>query len=140
MRGNPRPVVDRVAGWLDGSASSEEASRRLREAGLVVDTVRVVNHDARDASTLTFLGTYGRGVPVWCGGMLESGIGRAHNIAISTLAGYTMPGDVSASERYWEEDIIEPPVTVTPRGMPAISPGSHSRTPSSVIRSRKRSR
>jgi len=41
------------------------------------------------------------GIPVWCGGMLESGIGRAHNIAISTLAGYTMPGDVSASKRYW---------------------------------------
>src|SRR5678810_273679 len=57
-----------------------------------------------------------RGVPVWCGGMLESGIGRAHNIAMSTLAGFTLPGDVSASERYWEEDIIEPPVTVSSRG------------------------
>lgn len=57
-----------------------------------------------------------RGVPVWCGGMLESGIGRAHNIAISTLAGFTLPGDVSASARYWAEDIIEPAVTVTPHG------------------------
>jgi O-succinylbenzoate synthase len=57
-----------------------------------------------------------RGMPVWCGGMLESGIGRAHNIALSTLRGFTLPGDVSASERYWEEDIIEPPVLVTPRG------------------------
>jgi o-succinylbenzoate synthase len=57
-----------------------------------------------------------RGVPVWCGGMLESGIGRAHNIAMSTLAGFTLPGDVSASARYWAEDIIEPAVTVTPRG------------------------
>lgn len=57
-----------------------------------------------------------RDIPVWCGGMLESGIGRAHNIAMSTLAGFTLPGDVSASERYWEEDIIEPPVTVTRRG------------------------
>jgi len=56
------------------------------------------------------------GMPVWCGGMLESGIGRAHNIAISTLAGYTMPGDVSASKRYWHEDIIEPAVEVTPEG------------------------
>ncbi len=55
-------------------------------------------------------------VPVWCGGMLESGIGRAHNIAMATLAGFTLPGDVSASSRYWKEDIIEPPVTVTPRG------------------------
>ncbi len=56
------------------------------------------------------------GIPVWCGGMLESGIGRAHNIAISTLAGYTMPGDVSASKRYWHEDIIEPAVEVSDRG------------------------
>ena len=55
-------------------------------------------------------------IPVWCGGMLESGVGRAHNIAMSTLAGFTLPGDVSASARYWEEDIIEPPVGVTPRG------------------------
>jgi O-succinylbenzoate synthase len=55
-------------------------------------------------------------IPVWCGGMLESGIGRAHNIAISTLAGYTMPGDVSASKRYWHEDIIEPAVEVSAVG------------------------
>jgi o-succinylbenzoate synthase len=57
-----------------------------------------------------------REMPVWCGGMLESGVGRAHNIAMSTLAGFVLPGDVSASARYWEEDIITPPVTVTPRG------------------------
>jgi O-succinylbenzoate synthase len=55
-------------------------------------------------------------VPVWCGGMLESGIGRAHNIAMSTLEGFSLPGDVSASSRYWDKDIIEPPVTVTPQG------------------------
>jgi O-succinylbenzoate synthase len=55
-------------------------------------------------------------IPVWCGGMLESGIGRAHNIAMATLAGFTLPGDISASSRYWEEDIIEPPVTVSSRG------------------------
>ena len=55
-------------------------------------------------------------MPVWCGGMLEAGIGRAHNIALSTLPGFTLPGDVSASARYWDEDIIEPPVTVSPEG------------------------
>lgn len=55
-------------------------------------------------------------VPVWCGGMLESGIGRAHNIAVSTLPGYTLPGDVSASKRYWHEDVIEPEVEVSPEG------------------------
>jgi len=55
-------------------------------------------------------------IPAWCGGMLECGIGRAHNIAVSTLPGYTLPGDVSASQRYWAEDVIEPEVTVTPQG------------------------
>ncbi len=55
-------------------------------------------------------------IPIWCGGMLESGIGRAHNIAMSTLEGFTLPGDVSASKRYWHEDIIEPEVVVTKNG------------------------
>jgi O-succinylbenzoate synthase len=55
-------------------------------------------------------------VPVWCGGMLESGIGRAHNIALSTLPGFCLPGDVSASRRYWPEDIIDPEVTVSSQG------------------------
>jgi O-succinylbenzoate synthase len=57
-----------------------------------------------------------RGISVWCGGMLETGIGRAHNIAMSTLPGFTLPGDVSASKRYWDEDIIEPEVEVTSKG------------------------
>jgi len=55
-------------------------------------------------------------VPVWCGGMLESGVGRAHNVAVSTLQGFSLPGDVSASSRYWDEDIVEPEVQVSPRG------------------------
>ena len=57
-----------------------------------------------------------KSVPVWCGGMLESGIGRAHNIALSTLANFTLPGDITASRRYWTEDIIEPEVTVSQQG------------------------
>ena len=56
------------------------------------------------------------GIPVWCGGMLESGVGRAHNIALATLAGFVLPGDVSASRRYWTRDVIDPWVEVTPRG------------------------
>lgn len=56
------------------------------------------------------------GAPVWCGGMLEAGVGRAHNIALSTLPNFVLPGDVSASARYWEEDIIDPPITVSARG------------------------
>jgi O-succinylbenzoate synthase len=55
-------------------------------------------------------------LPVWCGGMLESGIGRAHNIAMSALPGFSLPGDVSASKRYWHEDIVEPEIEVTQRG------------------------
>jgi o-succinylbenzoate synthase len=61
------------------------------------------------------------GIPVWCGGMLESGIGRAHNIALSTLPNFTLPGDVAASRRYWHQDIIEPEVTVSPEGTISVS-------------------
>jgi o-succinylbenzoate synthase len=57
-----------------------------------------------------------KSIPVWCGGMLESGIGRAHNIAMSSLANFSLPGDVSASRRYWAEDIIEPEVEVSSQG------------------------
>ncbi len=60
------------------------------------------------------------GVPVWCGGMLESGIGRAQNIALSSLPGFSLPGDVSASARYWAEDVIEPEVTVSATGEIAV--------------------
>lgn len=50
----------------------------------------------------------GAGLPVWCGGMLESGVGRAHNVALASLPGFTLPGDISASSRYWERDIVDP--------------------------------
>src|SRR5882724_930056 len=59
------------------------------------------------------------GVPrAWCARLVwwNAGIGRAHNIAMSTLPGFSLPGDVSASQRYWSEDIIEPPVEVTEKG------------------------
>ena len=59
---------------------------------------------------------YENNIPVWCGGMLEAGIGRSHNIAMSTLPGFSLPGDVSASKRYFNEDIVEPPVTVSKDG------------------------
>ena len=61
------------------------------------------------------------GIPVWCGGMLESGVGRSHNVALSTLPDFKLPGDVSASKRYWKEDIIEPEVEVSPQGTIAVS-------------------
>jgi O-succinylbenzoate synthase len=60
-------------------------------------------------------------IPVWCGGMLESGVGRAHNIALSTLPNFVLPGDVSASKRYWARDIISPEVEVSPQGTISVS-------------------
>ncbi len=66
------------------------------------------------------------GVPVWCGGMLESGIGRAYNVALASLPNFTLPGDLSPSARYWARDIIEPEWTMDADGMvdvPLHSPG-----------------
>ena len=102
---------------LDESIRSAEDARHAIDAGacrvINLKLGRVGGHgQARRVEELC----RERSVPVWCGGMLESGIGRAHNIAMATLPGFTLPGDVSASRRYWAEDIIEPPVTVTPRG------------------------
>ena len=62
-------------------------------------------------------------IPVWCGGMLESGVGRAHNIALSTLPNFTLPGDVASSKRYWTEDIIEPEVLVSKQGSIRVPSG-----------------
>jgi o-succinylbenzoate synthase len=74
-------------------------------------------------------------IPVWCGGMLETGIGRAHNIALSTLSNFSLPGDVSASKRYWKEDIVDPEVEVSPQGMIAVSeqPGTGYRVRADLI-------
>lgn len=66
------------------------------------------------------------GIPVWCGGMLESGVGRAHNVALSSLPNFTLPGDVSPSERYWERDIVTPEWTMDREGwvnVPVDQPG-----------------
>jgi O-succinylbenzoate synthase len=98
----------------------DESITCLRDAkqALEIDACRIINiklgrvgghAEARKIQEFAL----SKGVPVWCGGMLETGIGRAHNIAMSTLEGFTLPGDVSASLRYWANDIIEPPVTVS---------------------------
>jgi O-succinylbenzoate synthase len=63
------------------------------------------------------------GAPVWHGGMLESGIGRAHNIHLSTLPGFTLPGDVAASRRYFAPDLIDPEIVVRPDGTIAVPAG-----------------
>jgi O-succinylbenzoate synthase len=82
---------------------------KLGRVGGFLEAKRV--HDAAQAA----------GIPVWCGGMLESGVGRAHNIALSTLPNFVLPGDVSASKRYWARDIIVPAVETTPRGTIPVS-------------------
>ena len=96
------------------TAHHVEQAVRLRACGIIniklgrvggfAEARRV--HDAAQAA----------GIPVWCGGMLESGLGRAHNIALSTLPNFVLPGDVSASRRYWQRDIVHPPVETTPQG------------------------
>jgi O-succinylbenzoate synthase len=97
------------------SARHAEQAVRLRAGGIInIKLGRVggfreakLVHDVAQAA----------GIPVWCGGMLEAGIGRAHNIALSTLPNFVLPGDVSASRRYWAREIISPQVEVTPRGL-----------------------
>jgi len=66
---------------------------------------------------------YERGVPVWCGGMLESGIGRAHNLALASLPGFSLPGDISASSRYFARDVIVPEVMVSEDGTAEVPRG-----------------
>ena len=66
---------------------------------------------------------YSKGVPVWCGGMLESGIGRAHNIALASLPGFSLPGDISASSRYFARDVIIPEVSVAGDGTVEVPRG-----------------
>ncbi|HSA54431.1 MAG TPA: o-succinylbenzoate synthase [Gemmatimonadaceae bacterium] len=66
------------------------------------------------------------GIPVWCGGMLESGIGRAYNVALASLPNFVKPGDISPSARYWERDIVKPEWTMSPEGLmrvPVERPG-----------------
>jgi len=64
------------------------------------------------------------GIPVWCGGMLESGIGRAYNVALASLSNFVKPGDVSPSSRYWERDIVTPEWTMTPHGTMVVPDGA----------------
>jgi O-succinylbenzoate synthase len=102
---------------LDESVRSPEDARKAIElkAGRIINVKngRVGGHAQ---SKLIEKIARENGIPIWCGGMLESGVGRAHNIAMSTLEGFTLPGDVSASKRYWHEDVIEPEVEVTENG------------------------
>jgi O-succinylbenzoate synthase len=102
---------------LDESIKSYDDARRAFELG----SCRIINiKQARAGGPYSAKMIHNvakaHKAPVWCGGLLETGIGRAHNIALATLPNFTLPGDISASERYYAEDVIDPPVTVTPHG------------------------
>jgi O-succinylbenzoate synthase len=103
-------------------------SPRLAEDAIAIGACRIINikpgrvgghaesirvHDIAAA----------HGIPVWHGGMLESGIGRAHNIHLASLANFRIPGDIAASRRYYEPDLIEPPITVRPDGTIVVPTG-----------------
>lgn len=98
---------------LDESIHTAEDARKAIELG----SCRIINiklgrvgglEEARKIHDLCF----SRSIPVWCGGMHEYGIGRAHNVAINSLPGFTLPGDVSGSDKYWHQDIIDPPFVI----------------------------
>jgi O-succinylbenzoate synthase len=108
---------------LNTSICLDEAIRNPRDARAAIElgACRILNIKVGRVGGFTqALGVHDvarqHGIPVWCGGMLESGIGRAHNVALSTLEVFKLPGDVSASRRYWKEDVIDPEVEVTPLG------------------------
>jgi O-succinylbenzoate synthase len=106
---------------LDESIHSEADARHAIELG----ACRIVNIKAgRVGGIAGSIAVHdvcrARGVPVWCGGMLESGIGRLANVHLQTLPGFTLPGDTSASARYFDEDLVDPPVVVTADGTIAV--------------------
>lgn len=109
---------------LDESITSLTAARHAIELG----SCRVINIKPGRVGGLTEAVRIhdlciSSGIPVWCGGMLESGIGRAHNLALASLPGFSIPGDISASDRYWRRDIIDPPITMTPQGRIQVPQG-----------------
>jgi O-succinylbenzoate synthase len=111
---------------LDESATSQDTVRKALEMG----SCRIINIKVgRVGGILEAIKIHdfcqGKNIPVWCGGMLESGIGRAHNIHLATLSNFALPHDLSASKRYYKQDLIEPPIEMTPRGTIEVphSPG-----------------
>jgi O-succinylbenzoate synthase len=108
---------------LNTAICLDESIRNRRDAlaAIEMESCRIINiKNGRvggfSESIAVHNAAHERGIPVWCGGMLETGIGRSHNIALSSLENFSLPGDVSASKRYWKEDIIEPEVTVSAQG------------------------
>ena len=115
----------RTAICLDESVTS---SARCAEA-LHLKSGRIVNiKPGRVGGHTAAIGVHDlcaeAGVPVWCGGMLESGIGRAHNVALASLPNFTLPGDTSASRRYWARDVVHPEFELQADGTIAVPVGA----------------
>ncbi|MGE5704067.1 MAG: o-succinylbenzoate synthase [Clostridia bacterium] len=109
---------------LDESIHTAEDARRAIELGSCrIINIKVGRVGGLSESKKIHDLCQSRGIPVWCGGMLESGVGRAHNIAITSLANFTIPGDTSASSRYFEQDIVDPAVTMVKPGVIAVPKG-----------------
>jgi o-succinylbenzoate synthase len=108
---------------LDESIHSAEDARKALDLG----SCRVINIKVsrvgglREALRIHDL-CQSRGVPVWCGGMHEFGIGRAANVAVASLPGFSLPGDVSGSDKYYREEIVEPPI-IANRGVVEVPTG-----------------
>ena len=109
---------------LDGSIRSYDDARRAFQVG----ACRIINvkqarvggpYNAKMIHNLS----KARGAAVTCGELRESGIGRAHNIALASLPGFTLPSDIFATDRYYEDEIVDPPVRVGPLGTIAVPPG-----------------
>jgi o-succinylbenzoate synthase len=99
---------------LDESIHSAEDARKALEIGSGrIINIKVSRVGGLDEAKRIHDLCESRGIPVWCGGMHEYGIGRAANVAISTLPGFTLPGDVSGSDKYYAEDIVDPPILAT---------------------------
>lgn len=114
----------RLQKMLRTSICLDESIRQARDADFALETgaCKIINIKVGRVGGFTEAKkvhdvALKHGIPVWCGGMLESGIGRSHNLALSTLENFRLPGDVSASRRYWKEDIVEPEVEVRADGM-----------------------
>jgi o-succinylbenzoate synthase len=109
---------------LDESIRSGDDARRALEIGACrVVNVKVGRVGGFSGALAVHEACRARGVPVWCGGMLESGIGRLANVHLQTLPGFTLPGDTAASARYFEEDLVDPPVVVSAEGRVAVPEG-----------------
>jgi o-succinylbenzoate synthase len=109
---------------LDESVPSLAAAR----AALALGSGRIINIKPGRVGGLTVARDIhdlcqAQGIPVWCGGMLETGIGRAHNVALASLPGFSLPGDISASARYFHEDIVDPPFVLNDDGTMTVPQG-----------------